>query len=270
MKYRSALHDDHCYRWAPMVRNLVWARSDYTGSGWGTGVYYMKDSGILVSRKAEGGRVVCFAAKGGHNNEPHNQNDIGSFILHVNGETLLTDPGSGEYTKMYFGPQRYSYISNSSRGHSVPIVEGGYQEPGKERRADIIDFSTDEERDILVMDIAKAYNNDNLRSLLRGFTFDKTGRGKLHLTDRYTFDRAPSGIVERFVSFQRPQLLEPGRVRIEGLQAVDLRYDAAKLACSIERIDFVNSRAKRLDLYLLDLAVGSPGASEQVEICIEW
>ena len=41
----------------------------------------------LTSRTLQGIRVVL-AIKAGHNDENHNQNDIGSFIVHVDGETL--------------------------------------------------------------------------------------------------------------------------------------------------------------------------------------
>ena len=55
-----------------------------------------------------------------------------SFILHVDGENLLIDIGSGEYTKEYFGPERYTILCNGSQGHSVPVVEGGVQKEGKD------------------------------------------------------------------------------------------------------------------------------------------
>ena len=64
--------------------------------------------------------ALVLAAKGGHNQEMHNQNDVGNFVVHVNGETLIPDVGRGRYTRAYFGPQRYSFFVNSSRGHSVP------------------------------------------------------------------------------------------------------------------------------------------------------
>jgi len=60
----------------------------------------------------------------------HNQNDVGNFIVHVNGESVIPDVGRGRYTKAYFGPERYQHFVNSSRGHSVPIVNGCEQLAG--------------------------------------------------------------------------------------------------------------------------------------------
>ena len=72
------------------------------------------------------------AIKAGHNEENHNQNDIGSFVLHVEGENLLTDPGRGLYSRHYFGPDRYDNIFANSYGHSVPRIGGQLQAPGRQ------------------------------------------------------------------------------------------------------------------------------------------
>ena len=66
--------------------------------------------------------TLTLAAKGGHNAEMHNQNDVGSIIVHVNGESVIAEIGRGRYTKDYFGPERYDHLANSSLGHSVPVV----------------------------------------------------------------------------------------------------------------------------------------------------
>ena len=63
----------------------------------------------------------AFAIKGGNNGEPHNHNDVGSFLYFIGEEEIISDLGAGEYTKAYFGPERYSVLCCSSRGHSVPI-----------------------------------------------------------------------------------------------------------------------------------------------------
>jgi hypothetical protein len=59
-------------------------------------------------------------------------------------------------------------------------------------------------------------------------------------------------------------------VRIEGQQALELRYDAVNLACTIERVDFVGPGGRKVDLYVIDLTVRSPGAHEQVDVWVEW
>ncbi|TDF91241.1 heparinase II/III domain-containing protein [Paenibacillus piri] len=266
VKYRAGFNDDHCYRWAHAIRNLVWSDSGQESADWGEAFYYLQDSQMLVSRKGDAERMVCFAAKGGHNDEPHNQNDIGSFILHVNGETLLTDPGAGQYTKQYFGKERYTFICNGSHGHSVPVIAGGYQLQGEEHRAQIMEADSSEGKDSFVLDIAKAYGNDSLQSLIRSFTFDKNGR--LTVQDRFKFAQ-PTAVTERFVSYIEPVVLPDGRIRIQGKNGIELLYDANKLASAIQCVDFVNHQSENVQLYLIDLTLKSPAVEEQLTIRVE-
>ena len=84
---------------------------------------------------------IGFACKGGHNNEPHNHNDIGHFIYEAGGVMFLTDLGAGEYTSDYFGKKRYEILCNSSLGHSVPIMNGKSQRQGEDFRCE--DFSVE-------------------------------------------------------------------------------------------------------------------------------
>jgi hypothetical protein len=71
------------------------------------------------------GKPVLVALKAGHNDENHNHNDVGSFVVHVDGETMLCDPGPGLYTAQYFSSARYDNVFASSYGHSVPVIGAG-------------------------------------------------------------------------------------------------------------------------------------------------
>jgi hypothetical protein len=78
---------------------------------------------VLRPETATGGQLSV-AVKGGHNGEPHNHNDLGAFIVHYRGESLLCDLGKDSYTRAHFGPERHDILSCSSRGHSVPAIGG--------------------------------------------------------------------------------------------------------------------------------------------------
>ncbi|TVY12020.1 hypothetical protein [Paenibacillus cremeus] len=182
---------------------------------------------------------------------------------------MLTDPGAGEYTKQYFGKERYSFLCNGSQGHSVPVIDGSYQQQGRAYEGKILDVQTGPDKDVLVMDIAQAYAHDRLQSLIRRLTFEKKGKGRLVVQDRYTFREPPASIVERFVTFLKPTEIAEGRVRIQGRRTAELVYDADQLACTIQRADFVNHQSGKVDLYLIDLAVKSPGVEEQVTVSVE-
>ncbi len=92
----------------------------------------LPDAGVarLVARTAAGIPVVLIV-KAGHNGENHNHNDTGSFILSVDGESLLTDPGPGRYDRDYFNDRRYNSVFANSYGHSVPRISGQLQGTGE-------------------------------------------------------------------------------------------------------------------------------------------
>ncbi len=151
-RFAVGMNDGLRYRWASAIRNIIWDNdvilnndvicnnSQIEHPAQIGSTCYFENAQWLISKKYRDGIPVFFAAKGGHNDEPHNHNDVGSFLFQVAGETLLVDMGSGEYTRQYFGAERYDFLCNSSRGHSVPIVEGQYQKAGGDYAARIIDF----------------------------------------------------------------------------------------------------------------------------------
>lgn len=114
---------------------------------------------------------------------------------------MLTDIGSGIYTKQYFSNQRYELLHTSSRGHSVPIVNGAYQRAGTEFKAKGAKY----EDGVFSMDISGAYGLDELRSFKRNFSFDED---MLIITDEVSF-AGDCTVTERFVATAEP-IIENG------------------------------------------------------------
>lgn len=157
----------------------------------------------LVAITASGASVVL-AAKAGHNGENHNQNDVGTFILHVDGETFLCDPGRGLYSVQYFSPQRYENIFANSFGHSVPRVGGRLQSPGPERRGKVVRFETEGKAKRVVMSLEGAYEVPGLERLQRAMTLAAEDSGvSLYLEDSFTFASDPQPVEEAFVTWRR-------------------------------------------------------------------
>jgi len=94
-------------------------------------------SGIARLVGTPGPHRVVLVAKAGHNAEPHNQNDVGSFVLRIDGVTYLCDPGAGLYCAAYFSSKRYENVFANSYGHSVPRIGGALQKAGSKRRGSI-------------------------------------------------------------------------------------------------------------------------------------
>ncbi|GJM76376.1 hypothetical protein HMSSN036_85920 [Paenibacillus macerans] len=108
------------------------------------GELFLPDAQWLVSRHRSAAGSFGFAAKGGHNGEPHNHNDLGHFILIAGRDTFAADLGSGEYTADYFGAGRYRYDCNGSQGHSVPIINGRHQAEGERHAAVVLEKAAGE------------------------------------------------------------------------------------------------------------------------------
>ena len=195
---------DSCGCFTRHLRSFIWFDENtyiHPEPDDGCAQYYAPDAEWLVKRTPSYG----FAVKGGCNAEDHNHNDVGSFIYAKNGSHVFTDPGSGRYTRQYFGKDtRYTILECSSRGHSVPIVNGKFQMPGAEYRASGVSF----ENGVFTEDIAGAYGIKELASLVRVFRFTDDD---VTLTDTFDYS-GEGGITERFVTFLKPEIGEKGTV----------------------------------------------------------
>lgn len=125
---------DECHRFLPAYRNYYFTDryKEYLRCLEKEKDDYFCDAQIYVKRD----KNVSFYIKGGNNDEPHNHNDIAGFGLIVNGEEIFCELGAGEYTKDYFGSQRYKDLHTSSLGHNVPKIDGMEQICGKEASAE--------------------------------------------------------------------------------------------------------------------------------------
>jgi hypothetical protein len=93
---------------------------------------WLPDTELLVAREAG----LALAVKGGHNDENHNHNDVGSFIAAVDSAPVLVDLGQPTYTAISFSDRRYEQWVVQSAWHNVPLVDGAQQSPGAEQRAE--------------------------------------------------------------------------------------------------------------------------------------
>jgi hypothetical protein len=81
---------------------------------------------LLVTRN----KGLTLAVKGGHNDENHNHNDIGSFIAAIDATPVIIDLGQPTYTALSFSDRRYEQWVVQSGWHNVPLIDGHEQQPG--------------------------------------------------------------------------------------------------------------------------------------------
>lgn len=120
---------------------------------------YFPDLKVMVLRDSENPEEgTFFAMKGGNNNESHNHNDVGQFILYRNGKPVLIDAGVGEYTRQTFSPDRYKIWSMQSLYHNLPSFDGVGQINGAKyaSRNEVYD----KEARSLTLELADAYADE--------------------------------------------------------------------------------------------------------------
>lgn len=112
---------------------------------------------FTARQKSNSSDGFYFAAKGGHNDENHNHNDVGSFILFAYGQPLLIDLGVEQYTKETFGKNRYDLWTMQSAFHNLPTINGIMQKDGREFAATNIKTVANNKEYSFSLDISKAY-----------------------------------------------------------------------------------------------------------------
>ncbi len=152
---------------------------------------------------------MYLAAKGGHNGESHNHNDVGTFLLYTDGQPRVIDLGNCVYTAKTFGPERYTLMNTRSRNHNVPLIGAMEQAAGREHAA----TGVTSDRHGLRLDIAAAYPKEaGVCRLCRTFAIDGNG---MTLTDDIELDRAQP-VTWVFMLRDRPEL-SPGSASFGGL-----------------------------------------------------
>lgn len=175
--YARGFTGDRCWNWNELYTGWRWTKQylEDVENGIveapkplaGAGVEFLPDAEWCILRGEHNTAVV---AKGGNNDEPHNHNDVGSFFYLVDGEALLDDLGSGEYTKKYFSNERYEIFCTRGLSHNIPVIGGSDQKAGSEYRADAFEVR---DGNTILISFAKAYGVENLQKLSRKLTFEE-------------------------------------------------------------------------------------------------
>lgn len=226
--YTSArtFEDDPCCRWLTNERTIRWLiqyGDQHNKHTHNSACVLLPCAQWMICKDQNGNG---FAAKGGHNDENHNHNDIGHFLCAWQGELLLTDLGAGEYTRDYFNEGRYHILCNRSLGHSVPLINDCEQCAGIAYRAD--DFIWDDEKGTLTISFAGAYPEgciDRLtRKIRKGCTNGDAGEKNemvLFVTDTFLSSEQTIKITENLVTPFMPKVVQDNnelRVLIAGEQ----------------------------------------------------
>jgi heparinase II/III-like protein len=168
---------------------------------------------VLVARGSAGSADgLTLTAKGGHDDEHHNHNDVGSFVVALGGVPVAVDAGRPTYTRQTFSDDRYAIWTMQSAWHNVPEAAGVGQPAlrsaaARDVRAHVTDAGSGVE-----MELADAYPGAGVRSWRRSA---RLAREPGVVTVRDTWDVGG------------PPAPSPSRVRV--LLAGDVDQDARGL-----------------------------------------
>lgn len=215
----SSLEEDHCYRFVPMRMDIFETKKLALQKGV-EGEY--KPHGFIILPSAQwcmgNSDNGCYMAlKGGHNDEPHNHNDVGSFLYGIGKEMFFTDLGAGEYVKEYFSEGRYDIFCNRSLGHNIPLLSGQEQKCGKGYAVKEFKVWESENYGECTMEVIGAYDSGEIRSFHRSFSFDKRSGG-LVICDAFEASEGEAVITENFVTQYIPEIKE-GKVLLKGAES---------------------------------------------------
>lgn len=238
---------DHCYRWAHISRNLWWTSNEIFNNNLKDGINLFNESQWFTLRDKD----VFFSIKGGSNNEPHNHNDLGSFVLAVNGNVILTDLGAGPYTAGYFGKERYTYDHTRSYYHSVPLINGFEQSKTNENCNFGLE-DCDKDNINLIIDITNAYSKARIESYKRKVKYSYENR-ELIINDTVN-SLYKLTVNEGLISYIKPSVIEEGLIlwNIKDNE-IRLKFDSNNLELKIEEKMVKNHYGNECIVYRIGL-----------------
>ena len=209
--------------------------------------FWLPDTEVGGGRDTEGSfKGFFFGAKGGHNSESHNHNDVGSAVMYYDGKPCLIDLGREEYTVKTFSPRRYEIWMMQSQYHNVPVINGNGQMQGRKYQAENTRFSANRQTVTFSSDIAKAYPaNTQVKSWVRSYTLK---RGKsFSIADKFELTGRTDGMTSsNFMTYCKVTEGKPGLLKFEGDGFnLDMRYDPTVVKPKIEFIEVTDSKLKQ-------------------------
>jgi len=183
---------------------------------------------VMAARKEEDSdKGLYLSAKGGHNGESHNHNDVGTFVIYCDGKPAVIDIGTGVYTKQTFSDRRYEIPQINSLYHNLPIIGGEGQLPGLQYTAEDVVYTSTAAQVHFGLDLRGVYpKTAGVNSWKRDFLYDRT-TDTVTMTD--DFSLAEEKEVQLVLITKAKPVFAAGEmtVAVEGGAALDISFDPA-------------------------------------------
>ncbi|MDQ0207449.1 heparinase II/III domain-containing protein [Alkalicoccobacillus murimartini] len=260
----AAYGNDPCYRFAPAIRDLIWFDETNEGQDWPCHESFFPEAKLLLKTATYHDKQIGFAAKGGHNDEPHNHNDLGHFMIFVDGVSMLSDLGAGHYSRAYFGSNRYDILTNGSHGHSVPIIGGDVQSTGEQAAAHVLSYNNQHEETRFSLDLTNAYTTESLHSFKREWKVDNK-TGAIKIIDSFSL-HSPEPIIERFVSLAKDVQIESGKLILSRLDSeLSVYFAQDTWSVDVKRESFIDHSGAPQEVVLIDFTLSEVNGDASFE-----
>jgi hypothetical protein len=209
--------------------------------------FWLPETQVAGARDEDGSASgFFFAAKGGHNAESHNHNDLGSCVLYFDGKPCLVDIGRETYTAKTFSNRRYEIWTMQSQYHNLPKINGVDQKEGRNFVATNTTFNANSKKAIFSTDISKAYPEEAaVEKWVRTYTLDR-GK-KFTINDDYVLAEVkefPTTL--NFVTNCGVQKTADGKLQLTGDGfTLEMSYDTKNVTPQIEYSEITDSGLKR-------------------------
>lgn len=193
-------------------------------------------------------RGLFVAAWGGHNDQSHNHNDVGSFVIFAEGKPMVVDIGRPTYRRQTFSSRRYEIWAFQSGFHNLPTINGVDQKAGRQFAAGQVACKRSRTGPHLTMDIAAAYPRQaGVESWNRVVRLNR--RENVEVVDAYTLEKPSSDIIENFIVASKVRETEPGKLLLHDRDEQTrmlLDYDAAQLSAQIETLPLDDEKLSQM------------------------
>ena len=212
--------------------------------------FWLPDIQVMGARSYQNSnKSLYLAAKGGHNAESHNHNDIGNFIVYLNGSPAIIDVGVETYTRKTFSEERYTIWTMQSAYHSLPTVNGLMQSPGRDYKAQKVSFSATKKNVLFNLDISAAYPEEaGINELNRSLTLNRGKEIVLH--DKFQLDKADNQLDMNMITHFLVESNDPGKLvmvnRIVSEDRLLLTYDPDLFDLKVEKIPVDDGRLSQV------------------------
>lgn len=200
---------------------------------------------VLTARERAGSASGLFlAAKGGHNAESHNHNDIGSVIVALDGRPVVIDVGVGVYTRQTFSADRYTIWTMQSGYHNLPVINGHEQRDGRAYTARDVVATLSEDAAGLSLDIAGAYPAEaRIRRWQRAARLERGTSPRIVLTDDYDLAAPPTSLALHLMLANEVDIATHGTIRCTtATRPLVIGYDPAIFSAALEPITIDDAR----------------------------